>query len=55
MKESLFLLAPSFEENCLGQNYTSIGSCTAWVLAKENMDYLHCPSSIGWKKASRCN
>jgi prepilin-type N-terminal cleavage/methylation domain-containing protein len=44
-----------FENNCLGQNFKDIGTCTAWVLAKGNMDYLHCPNILGWNKASHCD
>ena len=51
-----FGLLWSFERSCLNAEYTasSQASCTAWVLANENMDYLHCPDKIGWNKASSC-
>ncbi len=29
-------------------------ACTAWVIYKENLDYLHCPDKIGWDKVSSC-
>lgn len=28
--------------------------CTAWVIQNKNMDYLHCPGKLGWKKQSSC-
>ena len=39
--------------HCL-KNKGGTGTCTAWVIYKENMDYLHCPDKIGWDKASSC-
>lgn len=41
-------------ETCL-QNRGGQGTCTAWVLINENLDYLHCPDKIGWNKASSCS
>lgn len=31
----------SFENQCMGKKYSSMGGCTAWVVEKGNMDYLH--------------
>lgn len=53
--------AESFEE-CMNdlhlrpnmQGFEFDTGCTAWVVQKENMDYLHCPDKIGWDKASSC-
>ena len=43
----------SFENNCVGSgNYE--GTCTAWLLQNENMDYLKCPEKLGWTKAKVC-
>ncbi len=28
--------------------------CTAWVVFKENMDYLHCPNELDWNGKSSC-
>ena len=39
-----------FENKCLDVH----SACTAWVLANQNLDYLHCPEKLGWNKASSC-
>lgn len=39
-----------FEDKCLNRRH----ACTAWVLANQNLDYLHCPEKLGWNKASSC-
>jgi len=41
----------SFEEECLHK--TSGLGCTAWVIDRANMDYLHC-SDIGWSGKVSC-
>jgi len=28
--------------------------CTAWVIANENMDYLHCPGELSWEGKHKC-
>ena len=45
----------SFDGQCnLGQNVTYNGrGCTAWVIYKENMDYLHC-NDLSWNGKSKC-
>ena len=46
----------SFKDGCLGSGFSvmSLATCTAWVLAHENMDYKRCPEKLGWDKASSC-
>lgn len=47
----------SFTSYCAGSSNTSWangGSCTAWVLYKQNMDYLNC-TTISWSGSSTCN
>lgn len=47
----------SFSNQCLNKGSYSPAwqaNCTAWVLANENMDYLHCPDKIGWDSAKSC-
>lgn len=41
----------AFDTNCL--NKTSGLGCTAWVVTRSNMDYLHC-NDIGWDAKSSC-
>lgn len=36
------------------KNASGIGSCTAWVLYNENLDYLHCPDELGWNGKHSC-
>ena len=46
----------SFGGQCnLGQNVTYMNGrgCTAWVIYKENMDYLHC-NDLSWNGKSKC-
>lgn len=45
----------SFENYCnLNKNITHNGrGCTAWVIYKENMDYLHC-NDLSWNGKSKC-
>lgn len=44
-----------FDNQCLGiKIYNPNGYCSAWVIYNKNMDYLHCPDKLGWKKASSC-
>ena len=44
----------SFEKNCMGQNYSSFGTCTAWVIENKNMDYLHC-DDLSWDGKHKCS
>lgn len=30
------------------------GTCTAWALINENMDYLHCPKELSWDGKKTC-
>lgn len=32
----------------------SEGTCTAWALQNENMDYLHCPKELSWDGKRSC-
>ncbi len=45
----------AFEKNCkISTNNRQSGrGCTAWVLEKENMDYLHC-DDLSWDGKSKC-
>lgn len=43
----------SFKNQCLGQQYYAPGSCTAWVLINENMDYLRC-NDLSWDGKTKC-
>jgi len=38
------------------EDYCVIGgtACTAWLLAFENMDYLHCPNELSWQGKHSC-
>ena len=44
-----------FDRDCnLSQNIKNNGlGCTAWVIYKENMDYLHC-NDLSWNGKSKC-
>lgn len=41
-----------FNRGCISER--SLGTCTAWIIYNENMDYLHCPEKLGWGKAMKC-
>lgn len=42
----------SFDKHCrLGKGF---GSCTAWVIFNENMDYLHC-DDLSWEGKTHCD
>ncbi len=41
----------SFDNVCNAQNARG---CTAWVIYKENMDYLHCRDKLSWTGKSSC-
>jgi len=40
-----------FDNNCNAQNARG---CTAWVMYKGNMDYLHCRDKLSWTGKSSC-
>ena len=48
----------SFESQCLGKKLTTgkvtPGTCTAWVIFNENMDYLHC-DDLSWNGKNKCS
>lgn len=52
-KESLPNVEAENFDTCLNNKGNS-GTCTAWVIINENLDYLHCPEKIGWNKAKSC-
>jgi hypothetical protein len=46
--------ARSFDKNC--PTSTGIGyGCVAWVIYKENMDYLHCRDQLSWGGKTKCD
>ena len=47
----------NFDGQCIGNNSYGRGYCTAWVLQNHNMDYLKCPTQLGWgsNKKKKCN
>lgn len=47
----------SFQLHCINNSsygLGELGSCTAWVLQNNNMDYLHCPDKLSWTGAHSC-
>ncbi|MBQ8460164.1 type II secretion system protein [bacterium] len=40
-------------ETCNGKRTGAAGSCTAWVLENNNMDYLHC-NDLSWEGKHKC-
>jgi len=43
----------NFENNCMGKSFAEAGSCSAWVIYNENMDYLHC-DDLSWNEKTSC-
>lgn len=35
--------------------FYKMSTCTAWVLSRENMDYLDCQDKLDWNASSECN
>ena len=45
----------TFDSQCLGKRTLIEGGyCAGWIIENKNMDYLHCPEKLGWKKALSC-
>ena len=42
----------TFENNCIGSKVA--WACSAWVVANQNMDYLHC-DDLSWEGKHSCN
>lgn len=53
IKETVW--SSTFEKQCLGKDFSlgGGGSCAAWVIYNENMDYLHC-DNLSWSNKNSC-
>lgn len=43
----------TFEKDCKASGSDGYG-CTAWVIYKENLDYLKCPEQLSWNGNNKC-
>ncbi len=54
MKDRLVGLYTDKPEDVLPDCITNGFSCLAWILANDNMDYLHCPDDLDWNTKTTC-